>query len=438
MKRKILLTTVFIGFLITLGVYFWSGYVNTNQARINKIFDLTRKMRCAPEGEKQDVKADYIKKIEDYIKKIENLLVDYTVENDIKKTIKHFLYKTVGLQINEADIQESSDASQRGLSGNPLLFIPDKKGNLKLVIKIFHKPFDLAGHFIKEIAGFQITSTMKGEKFHLISIKAIGKCKIDGKEYGLLAISPAAGISLQGLLTKLFFMPKGSVERVNMLLVVKRAFEKLGAALAEFHNIRVQKNVPLHSAVMKRARRHFKSTIEQLKDGDYGVDSQDLQKYFDDLAGRMEKVKTTRSIVHGDANLGNYLYDQKTDTLSLVDYYALHRVADQEGNPIWHAAFDFMNVLDAITIGKEFGFSEQECAVARDAFIKGYGAVPTRLEQEFFALVCRLRLIRCFLMKEKKDSERFADEKTKVIFRFRLGEIKKSLLKFKEKGCVHD
>ena len=201
------------------------------------------------------------------MKKIENLLVDYTIQNDIKRTIKNFLQKTVGQTIDESNIQGHGafGAPAKGLSGNPLFFIRNKQDSLMFVIKVFSKPFDPNENFIKEIAGFDIVSTMQGKNFHLISVKAIGKCKIDGKKYGLLALSPAVGTNMQELVIKMLRMQKESKERANALSIAARAFEKLGVALAEFHGIRTQKNVSLHPAIIKYARYHLKLTIDRLE-----------------------------------------------------------------------------------------------------------------------------------------------------------------------------
>ncbi|MFC1841486.1 phosphotransferase [Candidatus Dependentiae bacterium] len=427
MRKKIIGVAFITLCFVAVGIYFWGTRVDKNQAHINKIFDIARKMIPVSEDKEQDVDTEFIKKIE-------NLLVDYTTQNEIKKTIKNFLQKTVGQTIDESNIQGHGTfgAPAKGLSGNPLFFIRNKQDSLMFVIKVFSKPFDPNENFIKEIAGFDIVSTMQGKNFHLISVKAIGKCNIDGEKYGLLAFSPAVGANMQELVIKMLRMQKESKERANVLRIAKRALEKLGAALAEFHRIRTEKSVPLHPAVIKHARHHLKLTIDRLEHEDHGIEIQDLQNYFDNLAQRMKKIKTTRSIIHRDANLGNFLYDEKTDTLSMVDYNELYHTVDQEGNPIWHAAFDFMTVLDIIATNKKYGLTEKEYNTLNKAFIKGYGSLPTSLEQEFFALVSHLNIAGWFWMMEKEHPEQFASEKIQVISIHMFEEIKKSLVKFQE------
>ena len=409
-----------------LGIYFWYVRVDKNQVHVAHILDIARKFRPILLGQKQDFNTDFVKEIEDG-------LIDYTVDNSIQKSIANFLAKTVGLTGDEAQLKTAS-ADSTALSGNPLFFVRNKQSTLNLVVKVFNKPFAISGNFIKELSGFQIVSTIKnGKHFNLITAKAIGKCIIDGKAYGLLAISPVPGINMYDLVEDMYKLRHGSEQRKEALARAQKAFKKLGAALAEFHQVRAIHNVTLHRAITKRARNHLARTVTQLRRGGYGIDPGELEEYFDYLVNQIEHAKTTRSFVHGDAHLANFMYDNKSDTLSLVDFKAMYRIADQEGNPIWHAAFDFMNILDAIAINKKFGLTDKEIGVLEDSFVAGYEHTFTDTEKAFFALACRLRIVNWFLRMEKDRPEIFIDEKMKIVSRYRLEELKKSLAQFKKR-----
>jgi len=427
MKRKIIGLTLSIGFLTTFGIYFWRSYVGKNQAYINKAFALARKMRITPEGKKPNDTADVMKKIE-------NLIVDYTQENEIKKTIKNFLYKTMGKKIAISDIKQQGGDPQGGLSGNPLFFIRDIEGNLVFVIKVFEKPFDAYENFIKELSGFQIASTIKGEKFQLINLQAIGKAIIDQKPYGLLAISPAPGVNIQDLLIKMFHQDYGTKQRAQAFGIFKKALEKLGIALSELHHIRTQRNKQIHASEIEYGRKQLKDMIKLLDQEKHGINPQELQKCFDFLVDQMKNIKVTRSMVHGDPHLGNFMYDSKGGTLFMIDLAELSRTLDQEGNPIRSAAPDYMGILDALAFNKQFGLTEKEYKGLKDAFVNAYGESYnkfSKLEKEFFILGRCLSLASVFLKVQKAHPEKFTDSIMKGLLQYQLDRIKESIAKCK-------
>ncbi len=210
-------------------------------------------------------------------------------------------------------------------------------------------------------------------------------------------------------------------------LPAKKGIEKLGAALAEFHQIRTQKDMPLDSAIFERLYRDLNQVVGNLEQENSGIDIQALQNYVAYLVQQMKKIKLTRSIIHGDAHLGNFLYDAKTDTVSMVDYNELNRSVDGEGNPLGYAATDVMSMLDVIGANKKFGLTQEEANVLSEAFIKGYGSLPTNLEQDFFGLLSRLSFVAWFWIAEKANPEQFANEKMRKVSIYMLDEIKKSL-----------
>lgn len=419
MRRKVISIVSFVACLLMLGIYFGSTQFDKNQAYIDKIFEVSGTVGSAQ------------------FDKIETLLVDYTIDNDIKKTIKNFLQQTLDQELDTLIVQESSaEAPQEGQSGDQLFFIRDKQDNLKFVVKVFSKPFDAEGNFIKELAGFGLTSKIHGKNFYLVAAKAVGKSSIDGEKYGMLAISPANGTNMQTMVIDIFRLLHGSPERLNALHMAQKGIEKLGAALAEFHQIRTQKNMPLYTAIFERVQRELNQVIGHLEQENHGIDIQALQDYVASLVQQMKKIDTTRSFIHGDAHLGNFLYDAKTDTVYMVDYNELNRSVDREGNPVGHTAMDVMSILDIIAANKKFGLTQKEAMILSEAFIRGYGSLPSELEQDFFLLLFRLGFVEWFWTAEKSNPEQFSDEKIRKVSIYMLDEIKKSLEKLQV--CINE
>ena len=412
MRKKAVGIALFVISSITLGTYFLFMRIDTNQAHINKIFDIARNTRPTP------------------LSKLKYVLQDYSAYNNITKTIQSFLRQEIKLKVNLENIKQSNGSPQAGLSGNPLFFIQDNQNDLKMVVKVFENPFDPTGEFISELSGFQLASTIKGKNFNIISAKGVGKAVINGKTYGLIAISPASGTNMQDLVLKIIRRKPDSPERNEALDIAKQSFERLGKALAELHQIRTEKNVSIHYTLIERAKQNLNNVIRHLCDDNHGIDTKALKQYFEQLKNELKKVTTTRSIAHGDPHLGNFMYDEREGTIFIVDLSSFHFAADREGNPIQNAALDFMGILDIISVNKAFGMNEEEQAILRKAFTNSYGSTPTEIEQKFFALERQLDTLSFFLEPKKASPDKTltkTDRITNLILKFEIEKLKESV-----------
>lgn len=432
--RKISKITFFILCILAGLIYFWNTRVDSNLEHVNAVLDLTRCVRPISTENKQIF-------CKDFIKKIEELLIDYTTDNDIKKTIIKFLQKTIGQKFDDFNIKQIDSSPQKGLSGNKLFLIRDAKNDLKFVVKIFEKPFEPnETGFLSELSGFQLASTIHGKNFNLISALAIGKCVINKNQYGLLVMSAANGISIADLMLKLMLYLEvrnhfefGSVfntEIKETFCLLKRAIEKLGIALAELHQIRKIDTKKSHPEAISKEEKFIKNAIEMLNKGNYGIDLNILKKYFESLLNRLKNIETTYSIIHGDTNFGNFIYDKKTDSLSLVDLASIGLSVDQNGNPIQNAASDSVGIVNEIETCLKTGMPKEEFTEIRKTFIDAYGKVPTQLEQEFFALVDRLKFILFFITTERSNPKKLTALKRS--FQLYIDEIKEATSKFKD------
>lgn len=410
-RRKVAICATFFCLLIALGVYFHNLQYD-KQASIRDIFKISRAVEQTA------------------FDRIESLLVDYTIDNDIQKSIKHFL-QSVDSCLDSSDILiNSAEGPQEGQSGDSLFFIRDNKDHLKLVVKVFSKPFDVNGSFKRELDGLGLLSNAQGNNFHLIAIKAIGKSMINGEPYGIIALSPADGINMQTLLINIVRLPEESTERLNALYIAQKGVEKLGFALAEFHQIRTQKSMPLDATIFDRMKHDVSKVEKHLMQENIGIDISMLKNYVTYLVNQVRKIKTTRAIIHGDAHLGNFLYDADADVVYMVDYNQIGRSVDKDGNPIGNTAMDIMNVLDIIAANKQFGLTPQEIDTLIKAFIKGYGTLPSQLEQDFFLLFFRLGFLGWFLKAENDRPERFVESPLKKISDYLVQEVKHTLVHF--------
>lgn len=75
--------------------------MSSNQLHVTRVFNLVLKAGPVDTDE------------------FEDLLVDYTVDGDLKKTVINFLQKTIGQSFDESSVQQAtSGVAHEGCSGN--------------------------------------------------------------------------------------------------------------------------------------------------------------------------------------------------------------------------------------------------------------------------------------------------------------------------------
>lgn len=338
---------------------------------------------------------------------IEPLLFDCTMANDVQKSVLHFARVILRHDAGREELSISvAEGLEEGFSGNQLFFIKDTEN--RLVIKTFSHPFEATGHFKKELAGFEFLSQLQLKKSRFARLKGVGKCVVDGKCYGVIAMSYEKGVNIQTTLFHIARLPQGSLERLLALKTVQKAVEKLGAALAELHQVRVQKNMPLHVGIFEQMKIAADKLALEAARGNVVIDIPLLQSYVTFLMSQLKNLKTTRTIAHGDAHLGNFLYDEQSQRIAMVDYAQISRSINQAGDPIDNPTRDIMSTLDIITANKKIGITTKEINLLIMAFKKGYGPLPSLEEQEFFLLLFRLYYLQWGLKAKKRRPQYFS------------------------------
>lgn len=331
-------------------------------------------------------------------------LSDYTLtNNNIKKSVKFFVKSNVTQSKDKLIVDDIPKVNFFHYSGSRLYFVRNQHGNLISVVKIFNNPFNNKGLFLRNLVGFKIGTHISAKHFQIIRCQSVGRCVVDGEEYGMIAMSPASGIEIQKLIVDLLHQPRNSQKRISMLQTIQKAMEKLGNALAELHQLHIRHNVLLDHSIIKNSHSLFANMIHLLKDNDYGIDSEKLRSYFNFLIQKIQSVKLNATVSHGDAQLGNFLYDQYDNTVYMIDLESMdNSVSRKNGHSIGNGAVDFMEVVELINMNKKFGLSTKEADALTQSFYQGYGNLPTELEQEFFYYYIDLNLQHCFYHYFKK------------------------------------
>ena len=103
-----------------------------NQQTIRQLFAVAKAIR--PDSSNKSKQENPI----DIAKKLKTILPDYSTENNLDKTIIHFLHKTLGLQVTEKQMDLIQAGQAGGCSGNCTFVIKDEKGTPVSSFRYFH------------------------------------------------------------------------------------------------------------------------------------------------------------------------------------------------------------------------------------------------------------------------------------------------------------
>lgn len=199
-----------------------------------------------------------------------------------------------------------------------------------------------------------------------------------------LWVSRAPGETISSLLTR---YDRGLVSEDE----VYKALHAVGAFLRELHNRCEQPFTREAERLLEAYIEHHESRIARARPQDIAERGMaEALKDFQTSAQHLKEVGLRCSLIHGDANCGNLLWDTKTQRLSIID---LQRFGTQArtGEPEF-CAHDYQNFLCSLQMYPNIGFRGMRGGLlgAISAFRDGYGPINPH-EERFFLSLWRIR-----------------------------------------------
>lgn len=188
------------------------------------------------------------------------------------------------------------------------------------------------GYFARALSGNDLMQSLNLTSAKIQDLLAVGRCQENGIEYYLIAGFNVPGKTISEHLSNIFKFPKGSEDRAKEIAVVKRALEKLGAALAEIHSrqaVPQKMNAEIISAFQRRADKKLKSY--QNAGGDQ---VEKIKAVLDRQIAALAASDANLTYYHGSANLKKFFYEPSTDQLSMIDLYEASPSIGQNGEPL--------------------------------------------------------------------------------------------------------
>lgn len=304
---------------------------------------------------------------DDLAHQIATFTTDYTEGETHESSIKNFIEENFGFVSNNLYC-----VAPERIETREFVFIDKENG---VVVKVFPQ---IPKHYFKiihELSGYQAFESLHLETIDLVKFFTLGKYQLNGIEYLLLAMSYAEGQEIRQYIEDIY-KAQSSVAREEAVYSAKEILRKLGSAVGQLHFMgSIEMLLPdgyMEAVTSHQSAEIQKSLNEYQERG--GVHSEELKSYFDQLLAQYSFQDVFFSIFHGDAHLGNFLYDKESDRITVIDSVKAHLTVDPNGLPISdNFVHDIVKIEEAIAKQILSHESNEELIQGLiDAFHQGY------------------------------------------------------------------
>jgi|GEM_PF-5586805 len=201
----------------------------------------------------------------------------------------------------------------------------------KVVVKVFSEKKLYKS--LREISGQHALEELDLKKVALEKILGAGKCILDGKTYVLLALSQVPGQEIKGAVDAIFTMQ----DQTKAIARAQHILQRLGETFAQMHTRKAVtfKTAPQYAAYARQGTllKIEKYLQDYQKNG--GQEHAALQQLFQEKIAQNQSTTLTVAAGHGDTHLMNFLFDETTDEIGIVDTTRAHLWVDPEGAPLY-------------------------------------------------------------------------------------------------------
>lgn len=264
---------------------------------------------------------------EELAHEIATYAADYTADETHESSIKNFIEKNF-----ESVSNSLYCVAPERIKTREFVFIDRETG---IVIKVFPQ---IPKHYFKivhELSGHEAFESLHVKSINLVKFLALGKYTLDGIDYILLGMSYANGEEICKYIEEIYEV-EDPLLRQKAIHSTKEILRKLGSSLGDIHLNKAIEIAP-PEGYMEAVKTHYNDDVQkslnkyQERGGEH---SEELKVYFDRLLTQYNLQCVIFSIFHGDAHLANFLYDEESDRITVIDSVKAHLSVDPTGLPI--------------------------------------------------------------------------------------------------------
>ncbi|MCE5317926.1 MAG: aminoglycoside phosphotransferase family protein [Parachlamydia sp.] len=303
---------------------------------------------------------------------------------DILRQIRHYgdgpielavaAFVRNGLKADTYRIINAKETSFGGESKAKVFFIHDKHGVMKYVVKAFPKPRRFDSGFLAELSGMALIKERNLTNVSAVNPVAIGMCRQNGSEYGLLLLTAAPGQRADQFIQAVLDTSINDPLRKERLKTACRICRAIGTGLAEFHGLDDQQRAVLQRTGLLRAKVEFDLLMppaikRELKDH---IDFEALGSYMRMQIHNALKMDSGKYYRHGDAGPKNVFYDPKTKRIVFIDVARIHHFINRAGLPQARGIDDLYLMHRKIIEQAQNDLSQEELLQLSEGLCSGY------------------------------------------------------------------
>eukprot|EP01103_Thecamoeba_quadrilineata_P009025 TRINITY_DN18730_c0_g1_i1.p1 TRINITY_DN18730_c0_g1~~TRINITY_DN18730_c0_g1_i1.p1 ORF type:complete len:482 (+),score=9.86 TRINITY_DN18730_c0_g1_i1:138-1583(+) len=260
----------------------------------------------------------------------------YGGDINITEPLDAFLSNYFGNEAQKYDLVKIPNLSVAGISDEMVFRIKNKSTQkTSFIIKVFYWDKHNNTKFIPELSSLDFLKNQHFKNVTTIRPLAAGKTHVNSRDYVLLLESVAKGTQFGDLLNKLTSEKNKTANNTHLMLIFKKGLEALGKGLGEFHlkqskepgHLSTFEIVKLRETVNKVVHGNKKQLIERF------INLTEVQSYVNSMIAEVKKRPVYHSFRHGDCNLNNVFFSDKTNKITFIDLAGLHTSFDINMEP---------------------------------------------------------------------------------------------------------
>lgn len=357
----------------------------------------------------------------------------YVVESELEPILRNFFSDSLKESSSDYAFVNAYSTGIGGNSADAVFLIKSNSGQLGYVIKVFEKPFELKGKFLREYCGLDFLADLKSSHLNVIQPLSLAILEFNQNTYGLLLETAAIGKRMDEFLFDLEKFEPGSEAREQGLDSAKKALTRMAEALAAFHSTKSDQPGSLIDDDLKDLEKRKKKILNNpnvVEEISKKIDIEQLFNYIEEKKIAAMQVPIFYTYLHGATHFGNVFYDSETNLITLIDVGALQRSFDKNGQP---RACEFVDLLrperDLFKKGISI-LSKEELELLCNAFHETYenfAGKPDEVLFEFFKASEALRNLGKYIKyQDEQDPE--LRKATETLFIHNLNYFEKKLL----------
>ncbi len=313
-----------------------------------------------------------------------------TLEECASSAASQLLKKTV------ASIQRITPGFATGLSGNAVFRLMAPSSNTPFsIVKSFIDTPSSNNSFAREIDGIAIVNGLQIPSAKAITIQALAKCTVGNEHYNILVESFSPGELMYDIVNSLSNLPSNNSSHDALFTKANDSMKALGSLLAKFHREEYAVRNYLNPTTETELANIFGRAINNLQKVPALKSDIDFDRLKNTFKQRLNTLKTARlvyGINHGDAHLGNFLYDSATKTITTIDLDRVGYSVTAQSEPLGLPAVDFLRVIRSVTLAtlRNPPLPAGEARDLEQAFTQTYlangGSLPTPEERAVLEL----------------------------------------------------